>query len=194
MLQILSALILLFLQESPVTITSPTSGETLRGQVNIVGNMSVSNFASAELAIAYTNDHSSTWFPIQTFSSLVADSALFVWDTTTISDDDYTLRLRVYLQDGSFQEVIVNDIRIRNDVPVPTDTPTLPPDIVSNEPLPTASPVPATAVRTFPTPTPFPSNPASLAASYIYSSFGRGALLVLVLFFIVGLFLRLRRP
>jgi hypothetical protein len=193
MMQILFALLIVFFQESSIAITSPGSGETLRGQINIAGNMNVTNFASAELAFAYESDQTSTWFTIQTFSTPIVDPSLFTWDTTTLTDDDYTLRLRVYLQDGSFQESVVKGLKIRNDIPLPTDTPTLQADPVSVSPLLTSTPVPATVISLFPTPTTMPTNPASLTTPTIYSTFGRGALFALVLFFVIGLFLRLRR-
>lgn len=200
MLQFLLALLIVIFQEAPIALMSPQSSETLRGQVSIVGNMNVNNFASAELAFTYASDPTSTWFTLQTFSTPLPQEegtgvtdTLFTWDTTKLTDDDYTLRLRVYLQDGSFQELLVKDLKIRNDIPLPTDTPTLQPDIVSIAPPLTPTVVPATAALIFPTPTPLPTNPASLTTPYIYSTFGRGALLVLVLFFIIGLFLRLRR-
>ncbi len=202
MIQFLLALMMLIFQETSIDITSPKSGEILRGQINITGNMNVTNFASAELSFAYTSDPTSTWFTIQTFSSPLPSGAeegvkdvLSVWDTTTLSDDDYRLRLRVNLQDGSFQEFLVTDLKIRNDIPVATvtPTPTLQPESASETPLPTSTPVPAATRPVFPTPTPLPVNPASLTTPAINLTFGRGALLALTLFFVFGLFLRLRR-
>jgi hypothetical protein len=200
MLQIFFALIILFFQESTVTITAPVSTETLRGQVDIKGKMNIANFASAELAFAYASDQTSTWFTIQTFSTPLPEGegegvrdTLATWDTTKLTDDDYTLRLRVYLTDGTFQEFLVRDLKIRNDVPLSTETATLPAEVISDQPLPTLTSIPVTVTPIFPTPTSLPTNPAALAVPYIYSTFGRGAVLVLVLFFIAGLFLRLRR-
>jgi len=193
MLQVLLALLILLFQDPPVAITSPLSGATLRGAVTIVGRMNVPNFATAELAFAYAADQTSTWFRLQTFSAPPADPILFTWDTAGISDDDYTLRLRVYLQDGSFQDVLIGDLKVRNDAPPPTETPTPVAENLVEEPLPTPTAVAATATRVFPTPTPLPPNPAALAASSIYSTFGRGAALAMILFLVLGLFLRLRR-
>lgn len=202
MIQSIMALLILIFQEAPITVASPKSGETLRGQVNILGNMNVTNFASAELSFAYVSDPTSTWFTIQTFSSPLPVGAgegtkdvLAVWDTTTLTDGDYSLRLQVNLQDGSFQEFLVKDLKILNDVPVPTDTPTptSQPASVTETPLPTVTSAPATARPIFPTPTPLPVNPASLTTPFIYSTLGRGALITLVLFFMMGAFFRLRR-
>lgn len=205
MFQFLLALMMLIFQETPIAITSPKSGEILRGQVNITGNMNVTNFASAELSFAYASDPTSTWFTIQTFSTALPSGegqevrdVIAVWDTTTLTDDDYRLRLRVNLQDGSFQEFLVTDLKVRNDVPVatdtPTPTPTSEPEFVLETPLPTSTLVPVPTRPVFPTPTSLPVNPASLTTRAINLTFGRGALLALAVFFVFGLFLRLRRP
>ena len=106
---------------SPV-ITAPTAGQILRGQVSITGTTDIPNFASAELDFAYASDFTGKWFLIQTFSQPVANSAIATWDTTSISDGDYVLRLRVTLQDGSSQDATVK-VKAQNQTPLPTATP-----------------------------------------------------------------------
>src|SRR5689334_17437845 len=105
----------------PVTITSPAPDEILRGQVAITGKVDLPSFVSAQLTFAYASDPTNTWFTIQTFSQPITDSALATWDTTSITDGDYVLRLQVTLQDGTSQEATV-PIKIGNDF-VPTATP-----------------------------------------------------------------------
>src|SRR5688572_18757783 len=127
MLRSFLPLFLLF-QAQAASITSPQSGATVRGQVEIIGTMDVANFASAELAFGFSNStdidpEGGAWFAIQTFPQPKLDSPLAVWDTTSVTDGDYNLRLRVTLQDGSVQDVVVTGLRIRNDSPEPTPTP-----------------------------------------------------------------------
>jgi hypothetical protein len=43
------------------------------------------------------------------------------------------------------------------------------------------------------TPTPLPPNPVSLDRTTVFSSFGRGALVILSIFALAGLLLRIRR-
>ena len=131
MLQILLSLFLvLFAQTAEPSLSSPQSGQILRGKVEIAGNLDVPNFSSAELDFGYAipeegaSDPAGNWFPIQTFSQPIKDATLTVWDTTLLTDGDYTLRLRVFLQDGSFQDALVSNIKIGNDVLLPTETPT----------------------------------------------------------------------
>lgn len=204
MLKYLFAFMLFLIQNSPVSISSPQTGDVIRGQVQIAGNMTVQNFSSAELAFSYAIPEGGAsnsadrfaWFAIQTFPQPVAGLALAVWDTTSLTDGDYTLRLRVFLQDGSFQDAIVSDLKIRNDTPEPTEvipTETALPQFNAATALPALTKPPATAAVIFPSSTPLPVNPASVTTSSIYSTFGCGALIVLVLFIFFSLILRLRK-
>ena len=197
MLKLFFAFLLFLIQDPPLGISSPQTGDELRGQVQIAGNMTVPNFASAELAFKYAASSSAdNWFTIQSFPQPVADSTLAVWDTTTLTDGDYNLRLRVFLIDGTFQDVLISDLKIRNNTPEPTEV------VLTETPLPqfgvsTALPAldlpTSTAIITFPSSTPLPANPASVTNLSIYSTFAQGALIVLVLFIFFSLILRLRR-
>jgi len=193
-------LLLIAAQDSPpVAITSPAAGDVLRGQVSITGSMAVSGFTSAQLDFAYASasQPADTWFRIQAFSQPVVDSTLAVWDTTSITDGDYVLRLSVNLEDGTFQEVTV-PIKLGNDaVDTPTPEPTSTPEpesvtiLIPTPFLLAASPTPTDIPR--PTPTALPSNPVSLEQGEIYSSLGRGALVILGLFALASLIIRVRR-
>ncbi len=152
--------LLLAAQDSPtVAISSPGPGEVLRGQVNIIGTTSDPNFISAELEFAYASTRTETWFPIQTISQPVFDSPLHTWDTTVITDGNYILRLRVYLNDGTFQEVTVpvtlqNDVQPATPTPAPTATP-------EEEMLPVPTPF---LLASSPTPTDLPRAHADAAS------------------------------
>jgi hypothetical protein len=187
---------LLAAQDTPtVAITSPVPGETLRGQANIIGSTDAPGFISGQLDFSYASDSTGTWFPLQALSQPVFDSPLFTWDTILITDGEYILRLRVYLDDGSFQEVTV-PVTIQNDtLPTPTATVTsIPEEVTVLIPTPfllAASPTPTDTPR--PTPTALPGNPVSLAGNTIFLSLGRGALVILGMFALAGLLLRIRR-
>lgn len=181
----------------PAAITSPKEGDVLRGQVTIIGTTDVPNFLSAQLDFTYASTSAGNWFTLQTLSQPALDAALAVWDTTSVTDGDYILRLRVSLTDGRSQEVTV-PVRIQNDTPIPTATPvptaTLE-DVISVQ-IPTpfllaASPTPTDVPR--PTPTPLPANPVSLSQSEIYGSLSRGALVIIGLFIFAGIGIRFRR-
>jgi len=200
MLKLLFALVLL-IQNSPLAITSPQAESILRGQVQVTGRMDVADFSSGELAFSYdsTNisgsDSAEAWFIIQTFSQPKADSTLAAWDTTILSDGDYALRLRVFHSDDTFEDVIVSGLQVRNDLPEPTETP-LPsianPQLASTLSAPAVESTPTVGIL-YPSPTSLPGNPAEVTTSSIYTTFGRGALTVFILFILVSLLLRLRR-
>jgi hypothetical protein len=194
---LLLVLLLLAAQDTPpVAITSPAADEVLRGQVTITGSVNVPSFLSAQLDFAYASNPTDTWFSIQAFSQPPSDSTLAGWDTTSITDGDYILRLRVNLQDGTVQEVTV-PVKIGNDVPPTTQTPqpTATPEaetvLIPTPFLIAASPTPTDLPR--PTPTALPKNPVSLGQNQIYMSLSRGALVILGLFALAGLVVRVRR-
>ncbi len=180
----------------PVAISSPAGGEILRGQVTVTGTLNVSTFASAELDFAYASDPTDTWFTIQAFSEPIINSTLATWDTTSITDGDYILRLRVDFEDGTFQEATVS-VKVGNEVvptlppPTPTSTPEEAAALFPTPFLLAASPTPTEVPR--PTPTALPANPVSLRGNEIYASLGRGALVILGLFVLAGLIIRIRR-
>ena len=194
-------LLMIAAQHATVAVTSPAPNEALRGEVNIIGSTDAPNFVSAQLDFAYASDitpvggQAGTWFPLETLSQPVFDSPLYTWDTTSISDGDYILRLRVFISDGTVQEVTVPITLLNDSVPTPTLAPTSTPESVSAQ-IPTpfllaASPTPTDVPR--PTPTPMPTNSVALNRNEIYASLGRGALVILGIFAFAGIILRLRR-
>ena len=181
---------------SPAAITFPLDGGVVAGEVTITGTTDILGFASSQLDFSYASDLTGTWFPLGASSQPEIDSALAVWDTSLITDGDYSLRLLVFLEDGTVEESTI-EIKVQNDTAILTPTPLvistpnqldaqLPtPFLVAASPTPTLTPPP--------TPTPLPTNAASLDKTTIYISFGRGALVILGLFLFAGLLLRLRR-
>ena len=202
---VLQAFLLVFaLQQGAPAISAPVAGQTLSGQVSVVGTADAPNFASAELAFAYAADPTGTWFPLARPTQPVQESTLAAWDTTQISDGEYSLRLRVYSQDGTFQDFTVTGLQVRNSAPPATSTSapttqsgemvptaTEPPLVVESAPEPTGTPV--SVSPSGPTPEPLPANPAALRVDQINFYLMRGALLAFAVFVVLGLFLRLRR-
>ena len=76
-------------------ITSPRPGEALQGVIAVQGSTDVLDFESAELSFAYQDGGEETWFLIANLKNPVEDQRLAEWDTTTIADGTYQLRLRV---------------------------------------------------------------------------------------------------
>ena len=183
-------------EETQLVISSPTSGGVVQGMAIISGTVSALGFSSYELSFAYENDPTQTWFNLATGSQPVFEGEIGTWDTTTLTDGDYALRLQLFLLDGSVHEITVSGVRVRNYTAVPTSTFMPTATAIVQFAAPTAqliAPAPATATPSFPTPTPLPLNPASLQVGSISWALGRGAILSLLLFLVFGLLLRLRR-
>lgn len=182
--------------ETPViAMTAPQTGQALQGVITITGTSAVPGFLSSEIDFAYMDDATGTWFLIQAGDQPVTEGVLCTWDTTTLTDGAYTLRLRVVLADGSILETTVSDLRLRNYTPMETATPTITSTTPTSEPLVSTST--PTLVPSSPTPQPIPThlppNPAALTASDIYFSMGEGALAVVLLFVVFGLMIRFHR-
>lgn len=124
-------------------ITRPSKGEALTGLVTIEGSAAHPSFVSYELAFAFEDDQTGTWFPIiDDVQTPVTDGRLGIWDTTGITDGDYKLRLLVILKSGTALEAVVEGLRVRNTTPIEAVT-SAAPLVVKPSPSPAAgTPVP----------------------------------------------------
>ncbi len=177
--------------EPGAVILSPLPGQALQGLVPIKGNTSENGFTRAVLEFSYTHDPTHTWFLINESDKSVQDGLLAQWDTTTLTDEIYDLRLTVLLNDGRRDSVIVSGLRVRNYTSIETDTPT--PVTPTSTPVPGDTPVPTqtptpTETPIPPTFTPLPPNPAQLSTQDISTSLGKGALVVVGMFAMMGIY------
>ena len=63
---------------------------------------------------AYSESTDANWFLIADMDQPVQGGLLANWDTTTISDGLYNLRLRVQLRNSEQSEALVKNIRVTN--------------------------------------------------------------------------------
>lgn len=168
-------------------VFSPRPGETLQGTIVITGTSNAIGFDFYELTFGYSDDPTQTWFLIAQSDQPVQNDKLAEWDTTAISDGKYSLRLLVFLDDGTSIEVIVPGLIVHNytlaETPIPTPTVTR-----STTVLPIVTP--SIAIRTF---TPLPFNSAALTPALIVSSAGIGALAAISLLLVLIIYLRARK-
>ena len=173
-------------------LDSPVAGAALQGSVVITGSSQVDGFDSAEVAFAYSANPDS-WFLIQQSFAPVAEGTLAVWDTSTIADGSYRLRLIVYLKNGSQLSQMVPDLRVRNYTPIETSTPTLKGANATNVQTSAVTPL-ITLTPTLPTstpistPTPLPINPAEIQPGGLIYNGLLGLGFVVVLFLLLGLY------
>ena len=153
----------------------------------IRGSSNETGFLSSEIDFTYAGDTTGTWFLIATGSQAVESNTLATWDTTNITDGNYDLRLRVYLNDGTHLDALIPNLRVRNYTPVETPTPA--PTAI----LPTLTPTETLTPTPYPTPTVLPPNPAVLTQVEISTSLAYGGLGAVGLIFVMGIYLWLRR-
>jgi hypothetical protein len=168
-------------------ILSPQQGQVVQGVVTILGSSNETGFVSAEIDFAYSGDTTGTWFLISTDSQPVDSNTLAIWDTTTITDGNYNLRLRITLSNDSHVDAIIPNLRVRNYTPVETPTPA--PTAIK----PTLTPTETLTPTPFPTSTQLPVNPAVLTQADISISLVYGGLGAVILLIILGIYLWLRR-
>lgn len=182
------------LEEQPETsIFSPLPGEAIRGSLPIQVDTATSGFVSAELSFGYENDETGTWFLIDQSLLPTDDSVMAEWDTTTITDGTYHLRLVVHLDDESAQTTIVPSLRVRNYSPVETPTPTSSPTaapLATPSPTLTPSPVPT---QIPPSPTPLPANPLQVTTQDIWANLLKGGIGGIAIIALAGLYVAFRR-
>ena len=109
-------------EEAQLIISSPMDGQVVQGQLTISGTVSALGFSSYELAFAYEDDPTQTWFMLTDSSQPVFEGELGTWDTNALTDGNYILRLKVSLLDGTEQETRITGLRVRNYTAVPTST------------------------------------------------------------------------
>ncbi len=170
-------------------ILSPAAGEALQGRAPIIGSISAEGLQSWELAFGYVGDETNTWFLLDKDEQPVDEGILTEWDTTTITDGKYNLRLTIHFKDGTQEKILVPDLRVRNYTPIETSTPTLTPTVLISA---TPTPIPPT-VTPIPTPTPLPPNPMEITPEEFRGSLLRGALASAIILLTIGAYASLRK-
>lgn len=140
-------------QQPSARIDSPQGGQTVQGTLTITGQIGEALFSRYELQIAPGGSEDYQVISTATTPQPNANSVLGTWDTTSVPNGEYTLRLAVFANNdfGGFVYRTAN-ITVNNPEPTPTPTPTLAP--------PTPTPLPAVPTNPIPfdplTPTPDP--------------------------------------
>ncbi len=131
-------------QDIGVILDPPNNG-SVRGVVEIIGSADHPTFQFYVIEVSPQDQEA--WQFLADGSTAVLNGPLATWDTNTLPDGVYRLRLRVVRVDGNYAESFVQEVTISNAQPLPTDTPT-----------PTETPDPAELTPTV-TPTPLPPTP-----------------------------------
>lgn len=180
-----------FAQQTPAAprIDNPLPGQALQGVVSITGSTALDGFASAQIEFCYESDASQTWFLIQEDIPAIENDVLASWDTTTLTDGVYRIRLRVAKTNGGVETVEVAGVRVRNYSAIETNTP----QSQAGETQVSGATATATARAIQSTPTPQPPNPAAVTDDDLRDSIHGGLIAVAGVFLIFGFYLGVRR-
>ncbi|RME09203.1 MAG: hypothetical protein D6802_12675 [Ardenticatenia bacterium] len=143
--------------QANIEVTSPRPNAVLRGTVSIQGTATHPDFWKYEVHFAPgLNPPNEAWSVLLVSEQPVVNGQLAVWNTATVPDGTYSLRLRVVRRDGNYEEIIVRPVSVQNSGPEPTPTPegtpTPPPTLtVPAGVVATLTPVPQTPIISQPT-------------------------------------------
>jgi len=179
-------------------ISAPSLGSPLKGLVTIEGTTAIDGFLSWEITFSYAGDTTGSWFLIAEGDQTITQGELAQWDTNTITDGNYNMRLTIFLEGGRREHFLVTDLRVRNYSPIETVTPT--PTLTSTPYTETPRPSMTATVTQLPsetpipdTPTPLPTNPVIITQNDITNSLTRGAAGAAAAFVLVGLYWSIKR-
>ena len=113
-------------QDSQAVITSPVDGQEIAGTLTISGSASHPQFTRYELAFGPDPNPKDAWQVFSSNNQPVANNVLGSWNTTSVADGTYMLRLRVVRKDSNYSEAFVRGLAVRNSQPTKTPTPSSP--------------------------------------------------------------------
>jgi len=93
-----------------IVITSPKPGDDVKGSIELIGTVNVSNFGFYKYEVA--SQGSDTWATISAGRAIVINGSLGRWDTTAMTPGDYQLRLVVTDNQGQAMEACVVPVRV----------------------------------------------------------------------------------
>jgi hypothetical protein len=171
-------------------ITSPAPGDAIQGVIVITGTTDVDDFSSAEMSFAYHDeDENDDWFLIQKSTQSIGAGQIAVWDTTTITDGLYDLRLLVRLTDGNTTEVIVSGLRVRNYTSIETNTPQPTSAYLATVEQPTST---AFAEEAAISPTILPTNSIEVTQDVLSRKAVQGVLAIAIFMGVLGIYVTVR--
>ncbi|MFP4322339.1 MAG: hypothetical protein ACLFTK_07790 [Anaerolineales bacterium] len=109
-----------------VQIATPEQGSSLFGLVEIRGTATHPTRFGGYVLEWSNAQNPDVWLPIQQpVTQQVTDGLLGQWDTVgaNIPDGTYQIRLRMFLEDDTTQDVVVSGLRVQNSPPTQIPTP-----------------------------------------------------------------------
>lgn len=180
-----------FPQLDLVRIQSPVDGDFLQGSVQIIGTATGNGLQTIEISFRYQDSQSQSWFVINKSTTPVVDDIIATWDTSTIADGVYQIRVLAIFENGRELEKIVNNLNVRNYTafdPIKTENP----EVLSTKNLQNQ----IVTVEATPTlrssPTPMPPNEMVISQSQFIATAIQGGILGVLFLFVIALFILIR--
>jgi membrane peptidoglycan carboxypeptidase len=129
-------------QQPNIRFTSPVDGQQVSGTVNITGIISAVDFNRFQLELAPVGQDTFAIISPVTTSQVPNNATILQWNTTTVPNGIYRLRLAAFANNGGFIYKIVQ-IGVNNVAVLPTQPPIVLPTASNVTPIPFASPIPA---------------------------------------------------
>jgi hypothetical protein len=159
-----------------VEITLPLQGEAVQGLLQITGTINLEDLKNYTIEFTFQESTDETWFSINRDDTPIIESTLGEWDTSSIPDGNYNLRLTVNRETNDPIILVVEGIRVRNYSPIETNTPaptsilpTMTPTIIES-----IADTPTVQIR--PSPTPLTPNSAAVTQDDIQKKLIEGAM------------------
>src|SRR5258708_2934117 len=152
-------------------ITAPKDGDSLFGLVTIQGT--AANAAMQRYVLEFDQQDTGVvqWFPFAgPITQQVTSGVLGQWNTTTVPDGRYQIRLRIVLRDGTVISDVVQNLHVSNKQPTPLTTGQAWPTPLQPTVSPTAGPSPTPIVQQPPTSTSRPAVIPTVIATLIGQS------------------------
>jgi hypothetical protein len=175
-----------------VRILAPGDADVLQGVVTIKGTIAGVGLQRSEVGFRYQDGGSESWFFIEQINEAIVDAIIAQWDTATIADGTYQLRIIAYYADGHQLETIVNNLRVRNYTAIETPIFSTEESVLPGLPIETPTSLPS---KTAPiaTPTLLAVNEMVLTTDDIAVSVVQGAVIGILFLLVLGLWVIIRR-
>jgi hypothetical protein len=176
-----------FLVNTPgLYVSYPPAGAVVQGVVKVIGSLPEEKFRSGVLSYAFDDGSNPNWFVITKFDKPLQDEVLGIWDSTTITDGNYQLRLKVNLIDGTNAFILVKGIQVANytrifSTPIPEAA-----VVITTEEIDLTSEIKVA------TPTALKINPAAIHSRDLLESLGIGLFIGIFSLLILAIYIFLR--
>lgn len=190
-----------FLQQSAGAmgvIDWPVTGELIQGAVVVRGSTPIEGLRYYEVDYALSSDPNQVWVLVQEGTTPIQNGILAVWDTTSIPDGQYNLRLLIDQTNGDQSVTNMYNLQVQNNARLePTHAPATAwyVDLTKKTPTPldhfaVEPTMPAASFSV--TLTPLPQNPVEITPLKATQALGSGAVLSTIIFILLGIYIGIR--